>query len=133
MMYILPFCDNVTSSMSLLISLVVNDICLQMFRLTLCSDQLWSEREDQPASPRPTSHPTCVRCFSVRFESVSTRSVSSVAPSPRTPLSPHSPPAAGEERFYNPLHAAANHTSSKTTQHILENFRNSYASYSDGH
>ncbi|KAL5272746.1 hypothetical protein ACHWQZ_G000808 [Mnemiopsis leidyi] len=70
---------------------------------------------------------------SVRFESVSTRSVSSVAPSPRTPLSPHSPPAAGEERFYNPLHAAANHTSSKTTQHILENFRNSYASYSDGH
>lgn len=58
------------------------------------------------------------------------RSVSSVAPSPRTPLSPHSPPATGDqERFYNPLHA--NHTSK--TQHILENFRNSYASYSDGH
>ncbi|XP_063691671.1 calcium-activated potassium channel subunit alpha-1-like isoform X8 [Bolinopsis microptera] len=65
---------------------------------------------------------------SVRLESLSMRSVSSVAPSPRTPLSPNSPPA-GEERFYNPLHA--NHTSK--SHHILENFHNSYASYSDGH
>ena len=62
---------------------------------------------------------------SVRLDSISMKSVNSMAPSPRSPRTPGSL-AEQDERYYNPMQTN-NHHSSK----IMDNFRSSFASYSD--